>query len=196
MDEIPDPPPVSVFLGPRQRFRSRNTLFGASRPQAKSRGVRHRNFETPSEIGKGPDTYNIWQVFSGWTIRYLCSTVAVLLLINCLLRTTRDGTLYVCHILRRRTFHNLGVSNDSDLQRELRALVLLSEDQGDLHSWPCPPDLWQVVCLGDIKLSNESHQECLDLHEPTWRAVFSVLGRGVRDMKCSQRTRTASLRSS
>ena len=43
--------------------------------------------------------------------------------------------------------------------------MLLSEDHGHLHSGSCPPDLRQMIRLVDIELSDESHQESLDLHE-------------------------------
>ena len=70
----------------------------------------------------------------------------------------------------------LRVPDSTDFQRELRALVLLSEDHRNLHSGPCPPDLWQVVRLTDIEVSDENHQERLDLHETTQRVILSVLG--------------------
>ena len=73
--------------------------------------------------------------------------------------------------------------------------MFLSEDQGDLHSGSCPPDLWLVVRLGDIELPDESHQERLYLHEAAQRVVLSILGE-TKDMNSDRRTRTASPRSS
>ena len=46
----------------------------------------------------------------------------------------------------------LCVPNGGDFQRKLRAFVLLSDDQGDLQSGSCPPDLRVVVRKGDIEL--------------------------------------------
>jgi len=73
--------------------------------------------------------------------------------------------------------------------------VLLSEDHGDLHSGSCPPDLWQVVRLGEIEVSDDSDQERLDLHDATQRAILSVPGK-TKQMKDDQLTRTASPHSS
>ena len=52
--------------------------------------------------------------------------------------------------------------------------MLLSEDQGDLHSSPCPPDLRAMVRMGDIELSDESYQERLYLDYATQKPVVSA----------------------
>jgi len=69
---------------------------------------------------------------------------------------------------------DLRVSDGTDFQRELRAFMFLSEDHGDLQSWSGPPDLRKMICLGDVVLLYESHQERLYLHEAAKRVVFSV----------------------
>ena len=60
-----------------------------------------------------------------------------------------------CHRVSLRqpsSLHYLRILNDSDLQRELRAFMFFSEDQGDQHSRFCPPDLRSMICLRDVKL--------------------------------------------
>ena len=70
----------------------------------------------------------------------------------------------------------LHIPDCCDLQRKLCAFVLLSEDQGDFHPSSCPPDLWVMVRVGDIKLLEDSHQECLYLNDTTQKPIFSFPG--------------------
>ena len=50
------------------------------------------------------------------------------------------------------SLHYLRVPNGGNFQGELRAFVLLSEDQGSHHSSFGPLDLWLMVREGDIEL--------------------------------------------
>lgn len=52
--------------------------------------------------------------------------------------------------------------------------MLLSDDDGNHHSRSGPLDLRVVVRVGDVELSDESHQERLHLDHAIQDAGFSV----------------------
>jgi len=68
----------------------------------------------------------------------------------------------------------LHIPDTRDLQRELRALIFFSEDQGEHHPGFGPPDLRLMVRIRDIKLSDKGHQERLHLDDTIKKPVFSV----------------------
>ena len=63
----------------------------------------------------------------------------------------------------------LRIPNGSDLQRELCALMFFSEDYWSHQSGLGPLDLRLVIREGDVELSDESHQERLNLDHPVKR---------------------------
>jgi len=52
------------------------------------------------------------------------------------------------------SLHCLGMPNSGDLQRELRALVLFPEDYWSHHCGFGSLDLWLVVRMRDVELSD------------------------------------------
>ena len=88
------------------------------------------------------------------------------------------------------SWHNLRAPDSSNLQWELRAFILLSEDEGSQRPVSHPTDLRMVIRRGDIKLSDQSHQERLDLDDAIQEVSAQPPGR-VSDMKGDQRTRIA-----
>ena len=73
--------------------------------------------------------------------------------------------------------HFLRIPDYGDLQRKLCTFVLLPEDNGDQDPGFNPPDLRVMVRMGDVELSDESHQERLDLDDAN-QEVSASLGRG------------------
>lgn len=86
------------------------------------------------------------------------------------------------YLQRPGTLHYLRTPNSGNLQRELRAFVLLSKDQGAHHSSFGPLDLWMMVRGGDIELLDQGHKERLDLDNAT-QSQFSVSQGGSKDDK-------------
>jgi len=72
--------------------------------------------------------------------------------------------------------HHLCTPNGTDLQRELHAIILLSEDNGNQQSRSVPLDLGLMVRMGNVELSYESHHEGLNLKDTIQKAVFSLPG--------------------
>ena len=52
--------------------------------------------------------------------------------------------------------------------------MLLSEDHGDHQSRSAPLDLGLMVCMRNVELSYQSHQERLYFEDTTQRVVVSV----------------------
>lgn len=82
------------------------------------------------------------------------------------------------------------ISNGSDLQRELWPFILLTEDQWGEGPGLDPPDLRVMIRLGNVELSDQSHQECLHLDNTIQEAALSIPGRA-NNTKVGQLTRTA-----
>ena len=86
--------------------------------------------------------------------------------------------------------YHLHIPDSGDLQRELRAFVFFSEDQGEHYSGSCPPDLRLMVRMGDVESWDQSHQERLHLYDAIQKPSFSVSGRA-NDIKDDRLTRIA-----
>lgn len=55
--------------------------------------------------------------------------------------------------------------------------MFFSEDYWGQYSKFGPPYLRMMIRMGDVELSDYSHQECLHLDDPIQEAVLSVSGR-------------------
>jgi len=68
----------------------------------------------------------------------------------------------------------LCILNSSYLQRELGAFVFFSKYHRNQQTRFNAPDLRVMFRVGDVELSDESHQERLYLDDPAQKLVFNV----------------------
>ena len=72
------------------------------------------------------------------------------------------------------SLYRSSVPDSSYLQRELRAFILLPEDQRNQHPGLSSLDLRMMIRGGYVELGDQSHQERLQLDDATREPDFSV----------------------